>query len=93
LAATSASASGTRSLAPDDLAGLRLAYVTAAEQAAAATDLVYRAAGSSAIFERGGIERCWRDVHAVTQHFAVSPRHLERIGRITLGLDPGPGPI
>jgi len=92
-AATCTSASGTRSLVPGDLAGLRLAYVTAAEQAAAATDLVYRAAGSSAIFERGGIERCWRDVHAVTQHFAVSTRHLERIGRITLGLDPGPGPI
>jgi hypothetical protein len=29
----------------------------------------------------------------VTQHVAISPIHLERLGRIALGFDPGPGPI
>lgn len=76
-----------------DLAGVRLARVMAVEHATAAVDLVQRAAGSSGLFEDVGLERCWRDVHAVSTHFAVSSRQLERMGRITLGLPPGPGPI
>jgi alkylation response protein AidB-like acyl-CoA dehydrogenase len=75
----------------DTLVRLRLSYVAATENAATATDLAYRAAGSSALFEDQGLERCWRDAHAVTQHVAVSSRHLERIGQVMLGLAPGPG--
>jgi alkylation response protein AidB-like acyl-CoA dehydrogenase len=77
----------------DDQTRLRLAYVTAAEQFARAVDLVRNAAGMNAIALGSPLERCWRDAHAVTQHIAISPSHLERLGRITLGLDPGPGPI
>jgi len=77
----------------DDQVRLRLAYVTAAESFARATDLVRNAAGMNAITLGSPLERCWRDAHAVTQHIAISPSHLERLGRITLGLDPGPGPI
>ena len=55
--------------------------------------LVRNAAGMNAISLGSPLERCWRDAHAVTQHIAISPSHLERLGRITLGLDPGPGPI
>jgi len=55
--------------------------------------LVRNAAGMNAIALGSPLERCWRDAHAVTQHIAISPSHLERLGRITLGLDPGPGPI
>jgi hypothetical protein len=46
------------------------------------------------------LERCWRDLHAVSQHFTLrAPRrpsrtsHYERIGKIRLGLDPGRGPV
>lgn len=77
----------------DDQVRLRLAYVTAAEQFARAVDLVRNAAGMNAIALGSPLERCWRDAHAVTQHVAISPSHLERLGRITLGLDAGPGPI
>jgi alkylation response protein AidB-like acyl-CoA dehydrogenase len=77
----------------DDQVRLRLAYVTAAEGFARAVDLVRNAAGMNAIVQGSALERCWRDAHAVTQHVAISPSHLERLGRITLGLEPGPGPI
>jgi alkylation response protein AidB-like acyl-CoA dehydrogenase len=75
----------------DDQAMLRLAYVSAAESAASATDLVRRAAGSAGLYESDRIERFWRDAHAVTVHVMVSPRGYERVGRVLLGLDPAPG--
>ena len=78
---------------PSDFARLRLASVMSTQLAADATDHVQRAAGSSSVYEGPGIARCWRDVHAVTQHAMVSHRHLDRIGRVFLGLPPGPGPI
>lgn len=78
-------------LSIDDLAMLRLAYVTAADNAATAADLVCRVAGSSALYESDRIERFWRDAHAVTKHVMVSPRGYERVGRVLLGLDPLPG--
>jgi alkylation response protein AidB-like acyl-CoA dehydrogenase len=77
----------------DDQVRLRLAYVTAAEGFARAVDLVRNAAGMNAILLGSALERCWRDAHAVTQHIAISPSHFERLGRITFGFDPGPGPI
>lgn len=86
-------AHATRAVTPADLARLRLSYVTAAQNAVAASEIVWSVAGSSALYESDGLERCWRDVHAASQHMFVSPRHLDRIGRITLGLPPGPGPI
>src|SRR5688572_7516539 len=76
-----------------DQVRLRLAYVTAAEGFARAVDLVRNAAGMNAIAKGNPLERCWRDAHAVTQHVALAPNHLERLGRIALGLDAGPGPI
>jgi alkylation response protein AidB-like acyl-CoA dehydrogenase len=80
-------------LGVEDQALLRLAYITSAEYAAHATDVIARAAGSSGIYERDGIERCWRDANAVTKHVTVSARFYERVGRIFLGLPPLPGPI
>jgi alkylation response protein AidB-like acyl-CoA dehydrogenase len=77
----------------DDQAMLRLSYVTAAEYAAHATDIIARTAGSSGLYERDGIERCWRDANAVTKHVTVSARFYDRVGRILLGLPPLPGPI
>jgi alkylation response protein AidB-like acyl-CoA dehydrogenase len=78
-------------VALEDQAMLRLSYVTAAEHAATATDLVRRTAGSAGIYESDRIERCWRDAHVVPAHAMVSPRAYERVGKVLLGLDPGPG--
>ena len=78
-------------LTVEDQALLRLSYVTAAEYAADATELVRRVAGSAGLYEADRIERCWRDAHAVPVHVMVSPRSYERVGRVLLGLDPLPG--
>jgi alkylation response protein AidB-like acyl-CoA dehydrogenase len=85
-------AAGQR-LDAENQAMLRLSYVTGAEYAAHATDIIARTAGSSGLYERDGIERCWRDANAVTKHVTVSARFYDRVGRIFLGLAPLPGPI
>lgn len=69
-------------------AHVRMACVSAGEGAAAAVDVVWRLAGSHAIFEDAGLERRFRDVHVATQHVALSPRTLEMAGRVLLGLEP-----
>jgi hypothetical protein len=37
----------------------------------AAVDLLYRLAGSTAIFQSSPRERCFRDVHTAAQHLQV----------------------
>jgi alkylation response protein AidB-like acyl-CoA dehydrogenase len=68
---------------------VRLACTYAAQASAQAVDLMYNAAGGTAIFETGRLERCFRDVHASTQHIATSTSNYETGGRVLLGLDPG----
>lgn len=68
---------------------VRLACAHAAQASAQAVDLMYNAAGGTAIFETGRLERCFRDVHASTQHIATSSSNYEAGGRMLLGLDPG----
>jgi indole-3-acetate monooxygenase len=70
----------------------RLAPLTAVRLAAQAVDLVYDAAGITAIQTSSPIERCWRDVHAVTQQIQISSARYETVGRVLFGLDPA-GPI
>ncbi len=70
----------------------RLAPLTAVRLAAQSVDLVYDAAGITAIQTSSPIERCWRDVHAVTQQIQISSARYETVGRVLFGLDPA-GPI
>ena len=67
----------------------RLAAAKAAEASAQAVDLLYNAAGGTALFETNPLERCFRDVHATTQHIGTQPANFELAGRVLLGLDPG----
>ena len=73
----------------DALASTRMATVTAGKLAARAVDLVYDAAGISAMQTALPIERCWRDVHAVTQHVTMNSARYEMAGRVLFGLPPG----
>jgi alkylation response protein AidB-like acyl-CoA dehydrogenase len=75
----------------EDQMMLRLSYITAVEHATQAADLAFRAGGSSSLFEANGIERAWRDTHAVSKHLTVSVRLYDRLGRVVLGLPPAPG--
>jgi alkylation response protein AidB-like acyl-CoA dehydrogenase len=70
-------------------AAIRLASVMAAKLAAQAVDLVHDAAGMNAVQTSGSIQRCWRDVHTITQHVILSTGRFEVIGRILFGLPPG----
>src|SRR5262249_9719842 len=70
-------------------AALRLASLVAVENSVAATDQLYRAAGSSAILQSSPLERCWRDVHTAAQHMQVQDDRWETVGRVLMGLDPG----
>lgn len=67
----------------------RLAAAKAAEASVQAVDLLFNAAGGSALFESNPLERCFRDVHATTQHIGTNANNFELAGRVLLGLDPG----
>jgi indole-3-acetate monooxygenase len=72
------------------LARQRLGVVTAVRLAAQAIDLLHDAAGMNAVASDSVLDRCWRDVHTMTQHIILSaiPR-FEICGRVLFGLDPG----
>ena len=70
-------------------AAIRMACTYAGESCAEAVDIVHNLAGGSAIQESGKIERCFRDIHAATQHIGLAPSNYELAGRVLLGLDPG----
>jgi alkylation response protein AidB-like acyl-CoA dehydrogenase len=67
---------------------LRIAATHATAASANVVDRVYTAAGGTAIFASSPLQRCLRDVHAVTQHFFVAPATYEMIGKVLLGVEP-----
>ena len=70
-------------------AAIRVGCINAGTSGARAVDTCYSIAGSASIFESNHLERSFRDVHAAAQHVAVSPKSLDVVGRVTLGLEPG----
>ena len=67
---------------------IRGSYVHAAEGAAQAVQLCYRAAGGSALWEKNPFEKALRDVNAVGCHITMQQVMMEEAGRVELGLDP-----
>jgi alkylation response protein AidB-like acyl-CoA dehydrogenase len=66
---------------------LWLAGTQAATQAVQAVELLFTAAGASAVYASTGLERCLRDVRTAAQHLAVAPTNFELAGQLALGLD------
>jgi alkylation response protein AidB-like acyl-CoA dehydrogenase len=77
-----------REIGVTELAMLRLARTHAVQAAAQAVDLMYTAAGGSSVYTRNLLERCFRDVHTVTQHVSMNPANYQVSGRVLLGLGP-----
>jgi alkylation response protein AidB-like acyl-CoA dehydrogenase len=74
-------------LTPRTRAELRLALTHAVRSSARVVDLMYEAAGGTAVFRTSPLQRCFRDVHTATQHAMVAPPILETIGSVLLGLE------
>jgi alkylation response protein AidB-like acyl-CoA dehydrogenase len=66
----------------------RGSYVHAMESALEAVHLCYRAAGGSALWQKGPFEQALRDVHAVGCHITLQQVMMEEAGRVELGMDP-----
>jgi indole-3-acetate monooxygenase len=69
-------------------AELSLATCHAMRTAVEAVDSLYRLSGAEAVFTGHPIERCFRDVHAGSQHIIYSATQEQQFARVQLGLDP-----
>jgi indole-3-acetate monooxygenase len=49
---------------------------------------VYKAAGGAAVYQKGPLDRCLRDVLTMNQHVIGTLRTYEMAGRLLLGLEP-----
>ncbi len=67
-------------------AAVRLAATSATIAAAQAVDRMYNAGGGTSIYATNPLQRCFRDVHVVTQHLMVAPATYELTGRLLLGV-------
>lgn len=68
-------------------ARVRIAAANAVRGAARAVDRMYELGGGSSIYLSNPLQRCFRDVHVVTQHASVASGSLELAGRALLGVD------
>jgi len=50
--------------------------------------LIYKAAGGGAVYQRGPLDRCLRDILTMNQHVVGTMRTYEMAGRLLLGLEP-----
>jgi len=50
--------------------------------------LIYKAAGGAAVYQKGPLDRCLRDILAANQHVVATARTYEMAGRLLLGLEP-----
>ena len=80
-------AESARSLEPQHRAALRLAATFATESAQTAVDLVYRAAGGTAVYNTCKLQKHLRDVHVASAHAMVAEPTYALVGRMALGLE------
>jgi len=66
-------------------ARIRAAGAWATGRAAAAVTSAYRAGGGSSLYDDNPLQRRFRDIHAVTQHFLVKPDTFTTAGAVYAG--------
>jgi indole-3-acetate monooxygenase len=66
----------------------RLSSTYAIHQAREVADIVFHAAGATAIYESHPLERRMRDIITVSQHLQARLQHYETVGQSLLGLEP-----
>ncbi|HTQ33032.1 MAG TPA: acyl-CoA dehydrogenase family protein [Stellaceae bacterium] len=71
----------------DERMKIRLASTFCIHTALEVTDILYQAAGATAIFNENPFERPWRDVHSVSQQLQGRQVHFETVGQHMMGLE------
>ncbi len=69
-------------------ANVLLAMTHAVRSAVQAVELMYRVAGTSGIYTRNPLERCFRDVQVLRHHAFGAETRYETVGQVYLGLAP-----
>lgn len=72
---------------PEQRARIRSAAVWASSTAASVVDSAYGAGGGSSPYAHNPLQRRFRDIHALTQHFLVRPDTLTTAGAVLAGHD------
>jgi alkylation response protein AidB-like acyl-CoA dehydrogenase len=73
--------------ATDQRARIRSAATWAAATAASVVDAAYGAGGGTSIYSECALQRRFRDIHALTQHFLVKPDTLTTAGAVLAGAE------
>lgn len=72
----------------DHRAGLLLAASTAASNAAHAVELMFSLGGTTGIYIKSPLERCFRDMQVLRQQRLLAEGRYETFGQMYFGLDP-----
>lgn len=75
----------------DERMRIRLASTFAIHTSLEVVDMLYKAAGATAIFNENPFERRFRDIHSVAQQLQGRQQHFETIGQHLLGLEADTG--
>ncbi len=70
---------------------IRLAATFAIHTALEIVDILYQAAGATAIFDENPFERRFRDIHSVAQQLQGRQQHFETVGQYLMGLEADTG--
>ena len=71
----------------DERMRIRLASTFAIHTSLEVVDMLYQAAGATAIFNENPFERRFRDIHSVAQQLQGRQQHFETVGQYMMGLD------
>ena len=75
----------------DERMTIRLASTFAIHTALEVVDILYEAAGATAIFDVNPFERRFRDIHSVAQQLQGRQQHFETVGQHLMGLEADTG--
>ncbi len=75
----------------DERMTIRLAATFAIHTALEVVDILYQAAGATAIFDANPFERRFRDIHSVAQQLQGRQAHFETVGQHLMGLEADTG--
>src|SRR6266699_5560334 len=78
-------------IALDERMTIRLAATFAIHTALEVVDILYQAAGATAIFNENPFERRFRDIHSVAQQLQGRQQHFETVGQYLMGLEADTG--